>query len=39
MNGEVVLILILKIDVGSVSNGLVNLLTSENYEEPIEDPE
>lgn len=28
-----------KMDVEAVSNGLVNLLTSEDYEEPIEDPE
>ena len=28
-----------KIDVQAVSNGLINLLTSEDYEEPIEDPE
>lgn len=27
------------VDVEAVSNGLINLLTSEYYEEPIEDPE
>ena len=28
-----------RVDVEAVSNGLINLLTNEDYEEPIEDPE